>query len=227
MYRKRQSSGCIIRLLIVLGMIAGIAYVGIDFFRASRISSETALLPSLPQLPSGTAAESAIAAAPTTAPTSQQASTSLVSSGVQIDSETTRLFIPSAGIEAPITEVFLDGTSWDVSFLGTSVGHLEGTAWMDDGPGNIVLSGHVELSDGRQGVFATLDEVPVGEIVIVTRGTEERRYRVTTVRQVEPDDLTPLYPSTTDQLTLITCGSYNFFADKYEIRTVVLAERIS
>jgi len=47
------------------------------------------------------------------------------------------------------------------------------------------------------------------------------------VRQVEPDDLTPLYPSTTEQLTLITCGSYNFFSDEYEIRTVVVAERLS
>ncbi|MDX1995162.1 MAG: sortase [bacterium] len=227
MYRRRQSAGCSIRLLIIVGVLLGIGYVGYDFFRASQIQSGSSLLPSLPELP---ADGQPVAAAPSpegTAPAQPAGAGSNVPVS-DIDSANTRLFIPSAGIEAPITQVFLDSSgSWDVSYLGQTVGHLQGTAWLDDAPGNIVLSGHVELADGRQGVFATLDEVTQGEIIIITRGDEERRYVVTTVSEVEPDDLTPLYPTDEEILTLITCGEYNFFSDQYEVRQVVVAERLN
>lgn len=230
MYKRRQSGGLNLKLLIVLGVLVGIGYVGFDYFRASRIQSETNLFPTLPALPGDNAADAAasVAAAPTPDSQTVSAGANLLPASNLIDSSTTRLFIPSAGIEAPITNVFLDGSgSWDVSYLGQTVGHLQGTAWLDDSPGNIVLSGHVELSDGRQGVFATLGEVTVGEIVIIARGSEERQYIVTEVRDVAPDDLQPLYPASTEKLTLITCGEYNFFSDQYEVRKVVVAERLS
>jgi sortase (surface protein transpeptidase) len=42
-----------------------------------------------------------------------------------------------------------------------------------------------------------------------------------------PDDLTVLYPTTDERLTLITCDSYDFLQDAYLERMVVIADRIA
>lgn len=135
------------------------------------------------------------------------------------------LFIPSAAILSDIVQAYLDGQSWDVSQLSTNVGHLEGTAWVDR-PGNVVLSGHVEMSDGRRGVFASLDELQEGDLLVLTSEGVEYTYVVTDVYITEPDDLAPLQPTTSEhRLTLITCGAYDFFSDAYLERVIVVAER--
>jgi LPXTG-site transpeptidase (sortase) family protein len=124
-----------------------------------------------------------------------------------------------------VIEVFLDGNSWDIRNLGTNVGHLQGTAWLDT-PGNIVLSGHVEMADGRLGVFATIEELAQGDLVVLQHGTEERRYGVREISRVAPDDLRVLYPTQSEQLTLITCDAYDFFQNAYLERVVVVADRL-
>lgn len=138
------------------------------------------------------------------------------------------IFVPSAGINAPIIRVFIDDSTWDVSTLGMNVGHLQGTSWInDEQPGNIVLSGHVEMRDGRAGIFAPIRDLTIGEIIFLRQGGEERRYVISDIYNVQPDDLQPLYPSTDDRLTLITCDEYDFVRNVYGERTVVVAERLS
>jgi LPXTG-site transpeptidase (sortase) family protein len=138
----------------------------------------------------------------------------------------TTVFIPTVGIHTTIIEAYLNGTSWDVANLGTNAGHLQGTASLDE-PGNVVLAGHAELADGRLGIFARVGEVKVGDPIIVQEGDSERHYIVRAVEITTPDDLTVLYPTQDDQLTLITCDAYDFFQDVYRERTVVIAERIA
>ncbi len=138
----------------------------------------------------------------------------------------TTVFIPTVGVHTSIIEAYLDGTSWDVTHLGTNAGHLQGTASFDQS-GNVVLAGHAELSDGRRGVFARIGEISVGDPIIVEQGDDERHYIVREIQVTSPDDLTVLYPTTDDQLTLITCDAYDFFQDVYLERTVVIAERIA
>ena len=135
----------------------------------------------------------------------------------------TELFLPTIGVQAAIVETFLQGESWDVSGLGTNIGHLQGTSWLSN-PGNIVLSGHVELRDGRAGIFANLDELNVGDPIILRENGIELVYTVTEMRVVMPDDLSVLRPTTYDQLTLITCGAYNFFQNSYQERIVAIAQ---
>jgi LPXTG-site transpeptidase (sortase) family protein len=135
------------------------------------------------------------------------------------------LSIPELGVYSPIIEVFLDGVSWDVTRLGIDVGHLQGTAWLDE-PGNIVLSGHVELSDGRKGAFRDLEQISIGRRVSVVYAGQTRHYEVVEQYEVDPTDLTPLYPSDGDRLTLITCGEYDFFSNTYLKRIVVVADRV-
>lgn len=133
------------------------------------------------------------------------------------------IFIPRAGIYSPVIQAYLDGTSWDISQLGTRVGHLEGTAWLDE-PGNVVLSGHVEMSNGRAGVFANLDTVRLNDVIIMQTPDGEMRYTVTEIRNVPPTDLEPVMPTADNRLTLITCNSYDFISNTYLERMIIVAE---
>lgn len=144
---------------------------------------------------------------------------------LEIPADTT-ILIPSLGLFANIVEVYLDGVSWDVSQLEMNVGHLQGTPWLGEN-GNVVLSGHVEMRDGRSGIFSRLNEVTVGERIEINSEGETRIYQVTDVRVTTPDDLEPILPTTTDQLTLITCGGYDFFQNAYLDRIIVVAQPVS
>ena len=221
MYRKRRSSGFGIGRLILLGIVFGVAFVAYDSWRNTQDSNDSAIQDIIPpgsDLASNTDTQSVTVADESGDPQTPLDQQTLIEA---------RIVIPEVGISAQITTAFLDGVSWDVSRLGNNVGHLQGTAWLDDPVGNIVLSGHVELSDGRQGVFEPIDELRAGNLILITQGDEERTYMVTDVFEVSPEDLEPLYPTNFERLTLITCGGYDFFSDTYQVRTVVIADRLS
>jgi LPXTG-site transpeptidase (sortase) family protein len=212
MYTRKRSPFANLFSLILLGMLAGIIFVIYDN-ATSPINQ--------PMNPVATLTT----VAPTSPGTIQTPLPSPAEPSVGLMVEAT-LYIPQAGISAPIIQVFLDGESWDVSQLGDNVGHLQGTAWLDQ-PGNIVLSGHVERRNGRPGIFAGLRNLEAGAEIIVMYEGIERRYSVSERKTVEPNDLTPLYPVDKDLLTLITCDAYDFFQNTYQKRVVVVAERVS
>ena len=135
------------------------------------------------------------------------------------------IYIPRALVVSNVIQAYLDGSSWDISQLRSNVGHLEGTAWVDQ-PGNVVLSGHVELADGRPGIFVDLQLVQLGDIIQIVSNDEFHKYIVTAVYTTKPNDLVPLMPTAEDRLTLITCDSYDFFANTYLERVIVVAERL-
>jgi LPXTG-site transpeptidase (sortase) family protein len=138
----------------------------------------------------------------------------------------TRLFIPSTGVAASIVQVYLDGVSWDVSKLGNNVGHLKGTAWLPT-KGNVVLLGHVELSDGGKGIFASLKDLHMDDVIIVETEEGQFRYQISDIYLTDPSDLKPLYPQNKSMLTLITCDDYDFITDVYRQRLIVVAEQVA
>lgn len=223
MTRRRRQFSTNLFVLIILGGIASAVFLLYDAV-ITRLAEQLTATPFAETL-------AVVSPVPTVIPPNAMPNPASVpavdQSYAAIDNAS--LFIPSAGILAPVIQVYLNGTSWDVSELGTYVGHLQGTNWLDDGIGNIVLSAHVELRDGRAGAFATLDEIQLQDRIVLRQGSEERIYKVVDIRNVEPDDLSPLYPTTTDRLTLITCDmdTYDFLTNTYRERVVVVAERVS
>lgn len=135
------------------------------------------------------------------------------------------LIIPSLNVFATVINVYLDGEAWDLSNLGNNVGYLQGTSRVDRG-GNMVLAGHIETGRGEQAVFANLGDLQPGQPVLLIRNNAEFRYVVRERLVTGPDDLSILYPTDAETLTLITCGAYNLFDDLYEERIVVIAERV-
>ena len=222
MYRKRSNPLSNLFVLILIGIVAGVIYLVYDNWGGSSQSEEQTTESAVPSgaVINDGASEVAVV---------EDAAMAEVAAGTDRVNEITdsSIFIPSAGVLSPIVRIYLDGTSWDVDGLGMNVGHLEGTSWLDGGPGNIVLSAHVEMRDGRAGAFAFIGDLTVGDLVILKQGNEERHYAVTEIRNVAPDDLSVVYPTTSERLTLITCDGYDFLQNAYTERTVVIAEPLS
>jgi LPXTG-site transpeptidase (sortase) family protein len=203
---------------MLFAVVVGVVFYFID--NRSPVAEPTSA-PTL--IAANTPIPATVTAIPTLQP-SPQPTVPLSGNRRELPDDTT-LFVPRAGIFSRVIESYLDGQSWDISQLRTNVGHLEGTAWIDQ-PGNVVLSGHVEMSDGRPGVFANLRDLTVDDVIVLTAHGEEHRYIITQVYVTRPNDLQPLMPTTTDRLTLITCDSYDFFTDSYLERTIIVAERL-
>jgi LPXTG-site transpeptidase (sortase) family protein len=223
MYRRSRSKSTF-WWVVFLGTIAGVVFVMTDASRqAPTADIQDLQIETLPSLTPGQASASVASLDTPVAPTSAPALTLPTNSATV---QQAVIMIPSAAVSARVIPVYLVGTTWDVTRLGDHVGHLQGTGWFDR-PGNVVLSGHVERSDGRRGVFAALKLLQPGDTVIVEFEGQSIYYVVQETRNVEPDDLTPLYPTPSSRLTLITCDEYDFVSNSYRERTVVVAERAS
>lgn len=226
MYRNRRNRKPPLLFLLLTAAFAGLLFFMVDNPVSSPSSvpnAGTTVATPVPDTASTTATESdqQLAAVDTT----PSATVTPQSYGLPVVPDGSAIFIPSAGIYADVVQVYLSGTSWDVSRLGNNVGHLQGTPWVNQG-GNIVLSGHVELSDGRTGIFRNLHELRVGDLVILIVDGNEWRYIIREINNTDPDDLTPLSQAGNDRLTLITCSEYDFLRDAYLQRTIIVAERV-
>lgn len=119
----------------------------------------------------------------------------------------TRIVAPSAGIDAPISEVGVvlqDGRpTWETAWR--SVGHHMDSARPGQ-PGNMVLSGHVSVANSANiAAFKTLDRLSPGDVVEVHSGDQVFRYTITKVAVVPPSEVRLLRSDHTARLTLITC----------------------
>lgn len=208
MYGSRRSgpvSG--LTLTVCLGLIIGIGFLIYDNDYTPRPQYSAPIL------------QPTLKIMPTIMPTVRPAKPREITYGATF-------FAPTAGISTTVIQSYLDGTSWDIADLGTYAGHLQGTAWMNE-PGNIVLAGHVEMGDGRKGIFSRIEDLRIGDPLILSQDKQRYIYAVKQVLRVEPNDLSVLYPSSSDRLTLVTCSNYDFIQDVYHERYVVVADRIS
>ncbi len=206
-------------IMIIFAAIVGAVFY---FFDNTNPQSEAIVTP-VPTAIVADATAIPVRSEPVVIPTS---ATRFTESSRQEIPEDTAIFIPTAGIWSDVIQAYLDDGNWDIRDLRSNAGHLEGTAWVDQ-PGNVVISGHIELSNGLPGIFSNLDAIQIGqEIRIISEGLEHV-YVVTDMYNTVPTDLSPLYPTDDDRLTLITCNSYDLVTNAYRERLIVVAERVS
>jgi len=132
----------------------------------------------------------------------------------------TRLVIPKLNLDAPVVVSPIKDQTWQVDHLGQAIGHLEGTA----PPGsnsNVVLAGHVTLSEGVYGPFAGLGQLNEGDLLVIYEGDQKFNYVIDGYQIVERTAIDVTYPSQTGQVTLITCNNWNRGTNRYEQRLVV------
>lgn len=141
------------------------------------------------------------------------------------------LTIPSIQVSTTVERVYVrqfpDGVvTWDVEGLDHTVGLFDGLA----NPGersNTVLGGHSEDRYGNPEIFFHLDQVPIGQRVILRTDDDVMQYRIIERFEVVATDLSVIYPTTDERLTLITCDMASFDATRrnYDQRVVVIAMR--
>jgi sortase A len=114
----------------------------------------------------------------------------------KLDAPLAVLRIPKIGLEAPL----FNGT--DDLTLDHGLGRILGTVKVGE-PGNLGIAGH------RDGLFRGLKDLELGDVVELNRPGQLDRYVVSTIRIVNPDDVSVLASTPTQTLTLVTC--YPFY----------------
>jgi LPXTG-site transpeptidase (sortase) family protein len=140
-----------------------------------------------------------------------------------------QLVIPRIRVNTPVIELStaLDARGvpqWEtVPFVA---GHYRVTGLVG-APTNVVLSGHV-LTRDMGNVFRDLHLLRPGDPIVVYTEQGEFTYQVADLRLVPPTDTSPLTPSATPRLTLITCaGEYDFRAQSFTERLIVAADLVT
>ncbi len=92
--------------------------------------------------------------------------------------------------------------------LQRGVGHLEGTSLPIGGIGqHSVLTGHTGLPSSK--IFTDLDEIEIGDRIVLKILTEPIIYEVDNIQVVKPEEVEDLKPiENKDLLTLVTCTPY-------------------
>lgn len=134
------------------------------------------------------------------------------------------LEIPSLGVKAPIVGVLKSGESWEVSWLGASVGWLEGSAF-PTWAGNTVLTGHVWNADNTPGVFAKIKDLKYGERITIHAFGLKYVYEVRENAWLWGDTRVDkvFQHEKLDWVTLLTCEGYNPLKGNYLFRRLVRA----
>ncbi len=131
---------------------------------------------------------------------------------------------PGALVTSRIINAARTIDSWETRYLGDAVGHLQGTAWIGEPGGNVALAGHVTNERGEPGPFAYLFEARIGDDILVRDGEAQYRYRVSAIERVAPDAIEYVMQDGIPRLTLITCDDWDYSAQQYDSRLVVIAE---
>ena len=132
------------------------------------------------------------------------------------------LEIPNLDLNLPIVGVPLTSNGWDVSWLTSQAGYLEGTAhptW----EGNTVITAHNFLSDGLPGPFVDLGELMWGDTILIHSHGQSYKYVVRTVKLLSLENASHITHEEYDWLTLITCKDYDENSNSYLNRVVIRA----
>ena len=100
-----------------------------------------------------------------------------------------------------VNTVIVEGTQ--PNNLRSGIGHLPGTSEIGQ-PGNCALAGHRSYTFGH--FFNRLNELVVGDEILISTKELKYRYKVYQILEVKPDDVSVLKGSKDESiLTLITC----------------------
>lgn len=127
----------------------------------------------------------------------------------------TRMIIPKIGVDAPVVNTPPVNGVWDVA--DWKVGHLSTTP-NPGSRGNAAFSAHDDI---KGEIFKRVDELKPGDAIILKSAHGSYLYIVTGQSVVDPSDTTPLNPTTSPTITLISCTPYWVDTQRLIIRAVL------
>jgi sortase A len=132
------------------------------------------------------------------------------SSSMALGTPLAELSIPRIGLSAVVLEGSDDHT------LRAGVGHIETTPLPGEF-GNVAIAGH------RDSFFRPLQNIHVGDDILLDTPEERVHYRVSWSRVVNPDNVGVIGPTTHAMLTLVTCYPFGFIGsapDRFVVRAI-------
>lgn len=129
--------------------------------------------------------------------------------------------VPDAEIEEPV----YPGPATPEQ-LNRGISFAEGNESLTDQ--NISIAGHT-FTDRPHYQFTNLKAAKKGSKVYFKVGNETRKYKMTSIRNVDPSDVKVLneHKGEKNQLTLITCDDYNKDTGVWEKRKIFVAKQIN
>jgi sortase A len=121
--------------------------------------------------------------------------------------------IPRLGLSTIVMEGTTDAT------LRRAAGHIAGTA-LPGHRGNVGIAGH------RDTFFLPLRNIRREDVITVTTLRGQYRYRVVSIKVVNPENVAVLDSDGSEVLTLVTCYPFYFVGSAQE-RFIVRAERVT
>jgi LPXTG-site transpeptidase (sortase) family protein len=113
----------------------------------------------------------------------------------------TRVVMPSASIDLPLTGSIEQNGSWDISLTGANF--ALNTALPNGKNGNTVLFGH-----DRPKLFRTIHNLKIGDTISIIAPNGTYSYKMTSSLVVAPTDVSVMDQTATSTLTLITCDGW-------------------
>ncbi len=143
-------------------------------------------------------------------------------SGEPDSTQVIHILIPSIGVNTDVDFIPFDGTTWPLTGLRQQVAWLGDSSWPGLGS-NTVLAGHVTLNGGILGPFNSLDKLKSGDKIYLSTEKYTYVYVYSDTMEVEPTDASVTDPTSSPQVTLITCTNWNSGSQVYDKRLVVTA----
>ncbi len=136
-----------------------------------------------------------------------------------------RIVIPSLFLDTVVKYVPYDGFTWLIGGLRGEVAWLGNTSWPGLGS-NTALAGHVTVAGYGDGPFRYLEDVPVGEVIILYTEHNIYTYQVRESRITTADDMAITFGTANSQVTLITCVDWDDETEMYLNRLIVMGDLV-
>jgi len=136
-----------------------------------------------------------------------------------------RIVIPTLLLDTVVKYVPYDGFTWLIGGLRGEVAWLGNTSWPGLGS-NTSLAGHVTVTGYGDGPFRHLEDVPVGEVIILYTEHNIYTYQVRQSRVTTADDMAVTFATENSQVTLITCVDWDDETEMYLNRLIVLGDLV-
>lgn len=137
----------------------------------------------------------------------------------------TRIVIPSLKVNANLISKSYSQLTWDLTDLEQDVAVLEDLP-QGQPENNILLAGHITVYNGSNGPFRYLWKLEPGQLIVLYDDQFKHTYAVRDQVQVYPDETSVLEDTPEQQLTLITCSTWDEETLTYLRRLVIFADLV-
>ncbi len=136
------------------------------------------------------------------------------------------LMIPALGLEQGVARVPIRDGDWDISNLGTQVGHLQATGLHPGADLAMTFVGHVTADWPDIPPFVDLNQLEYGDEVVYRWNTLDFVYRVDDLRMVSPKSVDSLFLEDGNSIVLVTCSNWNYLTQGWAKRLLLRARLV-